>query len=58
MNPVLLLGALTGARVILQAMTALEEDAESTTPALAFAAPFAFATVFLTIMGSIIINVM
>ncbi len=58
MNPVLLLGALTGARVIPQAMTALEEDAESTTPALAFAAPFAFANVFLTIMGSIIINVM
>ena len=39
-------------------MNALEEDAESTTPALAFAAPFAFANVFLTIMGSIIINVM
>jgi putative transport protein len=58
MNPVLLLGALTGARVIPQAMNALEEDAESTTPALAFAAPFAFANVFLTIMGSIIINVM
>jgi putative transport protein len=58
MNPVLLLGALTGARVIPQAMTALEEDAESTTPALAFAAPFAFANVFLTIMGSIIINIM
>jgi len=58
MNPVLLLGALTGARVIPQAMTALEEDAESATPALGFAAPFAFANVFLTIMGSIIINIM
>jgi putative transport protein len=58
MNPVLLLGALTGARVIPQAMTALEEDAESMTPALGFAAPFAFANVFLTIMGSVIINVM
>lgn len=58
MNPVLLLGALTGARVIPQAMIALEEDADSTTPALGFAAPFAFANVFLTIMGSIIINVM
>jgi putative transport protein len=58
MNPVLLLGALTGARVIPQAMLALEEDARSTTPALGFAAPFAFANVFLTIMGSIIINIM
>jgi putative transport protein len=58
MNPVLLLGALTGARVIPQAMTALEEDAQSTTPALGFAAPFAFGNVFLTVMGSIIINLM
>jgi putative transport protein len=58
MNPVLLLGALTGARVIPQAMTALAEDADSSTPALGFAAPFAFANVFLTIMGSIIVNLM
>ena len=58
MNPILLLGALTGARVIPQAMTALEEDAESSTPSLGFAAPFAFGNVFLTIMGSIIVNVM
>jgi putative transport protein len=58
MNPVLLLGALTGARVIPQAMSALEEDAESTTPALGFAAPFAFGNVFLTIMGSVIVNLM
>ena len=58
MNPVLLLGALTGARVIPQAMSALEEDAESTTPALGFAAPFAFGNVFLTILGSIIVNLM
>ncbi|MEM5786814.1 MAG: aspartate-alanine antiporter [Syntrophobacteraceae bacterium] len=58
MNPVLLLGALTGARVIPQAMTALSEDAESSTPALGFAAPFAFANVFLTIMGSVIVNLM
>ncbi|MFZ5570835.1 MAG: aspartate-alanine antiporter [Thermodesulfobacteriota bacterium] len=58
MNSVLLLGALTGARVIPQAMTALEEDAESKTLALGFAAPFAFANVFLTVMGSIIVNLM
>jgi putative transport protein len=58
MNPILLLGALTGARVIPQAMTALEEDAESNTLALGFAAPFAFANVFLTVMGSIIVNLM
>lgn len=58
MNPILLLGALTGARVIPPALTALEEDAQSSTLVLGFAAPFAFANVFLTIMGSIIINIM
>lgn len=58
MNPVLLLGALTGARVIPPALNALEEDADSSTLTLGFAAPFAFANVFLTVMGSIIINLM
>jgi len=58
MNPVLLLGALTGARVIPQALAALEEDGGSVTPALGFAAPFAFANVFLTVLGSVIVNLM
>ncbi|MFA6548328.1 MAG: aspartate-alanine antiporter [Candidatus Margulisiibacteriota bacterium] len=58
MNPVLLLGALTGARVIPPALNTLQEDAESSTLVLGFAAPFAFANVFLTIMGSIIITLM
>lgn len=58
MNPILLLGALTGARVIPQAMTALQEDAQSKTLALGFAAPYAFSNVFLTVMGSIIVNLM
>lgn len=58
MNPVLLLGALTGARVIPPALNALEEDADSSTLTLGFAAPFAFANVFLTVMGSVIINLM
>jgi len=39
-------------------MTALAEDAESTALALGFAALLAFANVFLTIMSSIIINIM
>ncbi|MCX5973620.1 MAG: aspartate-alanine antiporter [Coprothermobacterota bacterium] len=58
MNPILLLGALTGARVIPPALTAVEEDAGSSLPTLGFAAPFAFGNVFLTIMGSLIINLM
>ncbi len=58
MHPILLLGALTGARVIPAALTALEEDAESSMLTLGFAAPFAFANVFLTIFGSLIVNLM
>ncbi len=58
MNPILLLGALTGARVIPQAMNALQDDAQSKTLALGFAAPYAFSNVFLTVMGSIIVNLM
>jgi uncharacterized transporter YbjL len=58
MNPILLLGALTGARVIPQAMLAMQHEAESATPALGFAAPYAFANVFLTVMRSVIVNAM
>ncbi len=58
MNPVLLLGSLTGARVIPAALNTLQEDSKSNTPVLGFAAPFAFANVFLTVMGSVIINLM
>jgi putative transport protein len=56
MNPVLLLGALAGARVIPAALNTMEEDAGNKTPILGFAAPFAFGNVLLTIWGSIIIN--
>ena len=58
MNIVLLLGAVCGARVITAALNTLQEDAESTTPALGYAVPYAFSNVILTVWGSIIINVM
>lgn len=58
MNIVLLLGALAGSRVLTAALNTLQEDAESTTPVLGYAAPYAFGNVLLTIWGSIIINVM
>ncbi|MBN2078190.1 MAG: aspartate-alanine antiporter [Spirochaetes bacterium] len=58
MNPVLLLGALTGARVITAALNTLQDDADSTAPALGFAIPFAFGNVLLTICGSLMVNLM
>jgi len=58
MNIVLLLGAICGARVITAALNTLQEDAESSAPALGYAVPFAFSNVILTVWGSVIINVM
>ena len=58
MNIVLLLGAVCGARVITAALNSLQEDAESTAPALGYAVPYAFSNVILTVWGSVIINVM
>ncbi|MDQ7826916.1 MAG: aspartate-alanine antiporter [Candidatus Eremiobacteraeota bacterium] len=58
MNPVLLLGSCCGARDITAALLSIQDDAESSTPALGFAAPYAFANVFITVCGSLIINIM
>ncbi len=58
MNPVLLLGALAGARVITAALNTLQEDADSSAPVLGYAAPYAFGNVLLVIWGSVIVNVM
>ena len=58
MNPVLLMGALAGARVLTAALNMLQEEAESSMPVLGYAAPYAFGNVLLTIWGSVIVNVM
>jgi len=58
MNIVLLMGAVCGARVITAALNTLQEDADSTTPALGFAVPYAVSNVILTVWGSVIISVM
>ena len=58
MNPVMLLGAVAGGRVITAALNTLEEDANSTMPAIGYAVPYAFGNVLLTIWGSVIVNIM
>ncbi len=58
MNPVLLLGALSGGRVLTAALNTLQEDADSTMPALGYAIPYAFGNVLLTICGSLMVNLM
>ncbi len=56
LNPVLLLGGLTGAGTVTPALNALKESADSSVPALAYAVPYAFGNVVLTIWGTIIIH--
>lgn len=58
MNPVLVFGSLSGARNLTAALLTLQEEAESSTPVLGYAAPYAVANVVLTIWGSLIINIM
>ncbi|MAT91928.1 MAG: transporter [Halioglobus sp.] len=55
MNPILLLGALTGAMTSTPALQALNEMSDSAVPALGYAGTYTFANVFLTIGGALII---
>ena len=58
LNPVFLLGSLTGSRNLTAALLTLEEQAESSMPVLGYAAPYAVANVVLTIWGSLLVNIM
>ncbi len=58
LNPVLLLGALTGAGTVTPALNALKEETGSSVPALGYTVPYAFGNVILTIWGTVIVNVM
>jgi putative transport protein len=58
LNPVLLLGALTGAGTATPSLNALKDDAQSSAPALGYAVPYAFGNVILTVWGTVIVHVM
>ena len=55
MNPILLLGALTGAMTSTPALKSLNEMSDSAVPALGYAGTYTFANVFLTLGGASII---
>ncbi len=55
MNPVIVCGALAGAMTVDAAVTGCCEVAESQTPVLGVAVPYAIANVFLTVLGPIIV---
>jgi putative transport protein len=57
MNPVLLLGALTGAMTSTPALKSLNDMTDSAVPAIGYAGTYTFANVFLTLGGASIIMV-
>ena len=58
MNPVVICGALAGAMTVDAAVTTTCEVAESQTPVLGVAVPYAVANVMLTVLGPIIVGLM
>lgn len=58
MNPVLLIGALSGAETCTAALNVVKEDAASAVPVLGYTVPYAFGNVLLTVWGTVIVNVM
>ncbi|WP_431281106.1 aspartate-alanine antiporter [Humitalea sp. 24SJ18S-53] len=58
MNPVLLLGAVSGAQTMTAAMVAVQEQAKSRAPVLGFTVPYALGNIILTIWGTVIVLLM
>jgi putative transport protein len=56
LEPVLLLGALTGAMTAGPALSLVERDAQSSLPALGYTGTYAFASVLMTVAGSVIMH--
>jgi putative transport protein len=58
MDPVVLIGALCGARSANPAIGAVTDHAESSAPAVGFTVPYAIANVLLTVWGPVIVGIM
>ncbi|MEW5912085.1 MAG: TrkA C-terminal domain-containing protein [Thermodesulfobacteriota bacterium] len=56
LNPVINIGACTGAGVITAALKAVSEEAGSSLPALGYPVPYAVSTIVLTVMGYLILQ--
>jgi AspT/YidE/YbjL antiporter-like protein len=56
LNPVILLGAVGGGQTVAAALSALNEEAESMTPVLGFAVPYAISNVLLALSGPVIVG--
>jgi putative transport protein len=58
MNPVILLGACSGAGTVTAALRALQEESQSTLPALGYTVPYALGNILLTAWGPVIVGLM
>lgn len=56
LNPVLLMGAMTGAGTCTAAMNSVKEDSNSTIPVIGYTVPYAVGNILLTIWGALIIH--
>jgi putative transport protein len=57
MNPILLLGALTGAQTVTAAMAALQERSGSPVPVLGYTPAYPIANILLTTWGTVMVVV-
>jgi putative transport protein len=57
LNPVLLLGALSGAGTCTAALNVIKEDAGSPVPVIGYTVPYAIGNVLLTVWGALIVNI-
>lgn len=57
LNPVLLLGAMTGAGTCTAALNSVKEDAESSIPVIGYTVPYAIGNVLLTVWGALIVSI-
>ena len=57
LNPVLLLGAMTGAGTCTAALNSVKEDAGSSIPVIGYTVPYAISNVLLTVWGALIVNI-
>ena len=58
MNPLILLGACTGAGTITAALRAVQDEAQSKLPALGYTVPYALGNILLTAWGPVIVAMM
>ncbi len=56
LNPVLLMGAMTGAGTCTAAMNSVKEDSDSAVPVIGYTVPYAIGNVLLTVWGALIIH--